>query len=292
MKINLYKNDESCNVNEFYLAKDNWDDWGFKTVFDLFFYNENKEFDNIGSVRIAKSGMESGSTVIPDEFEKLDDTYFSLGADIVYYENLKKFSETTREFILLALNDIALNEELLIKFINEDVTSTSLLRDVSKDTIENDYRSLIYGGALLSEYNFQYNFPNTIKNKVITLPISFKVIPDKNPPTNIHVLIGSNGVGKTYVLNNMIDSLINNSKSNSKYGYFSSSLIEEEIFNNLISVSFSAFDDRDPPNERKDNKEGIKYSYIGLKRAKNEKNTSPKSTTILKMNLLKVFKLH
>ena len=287
MKVNLYKRQDSYNVNEFYLFKDNWDDWHYKTTFDLEYYNENKEFKNIGSVKIANKKLSSGPTIVPDSFEQLSEDFFSLGLDKIYYENLSNLNETIRIFILTALNDIALNEEIFNKVINEHVTTTSLLRGISIEDVIGDFRSLANGDAVLSEYRFQYNFPNTKTSIPSRPPIEFNVVPKSLPTTNIHVLIGSNGVGKTYHLYNMIDALLNNSKSNSKYGYFTSSTESGEIFANLVSVSFSAFDDRDPPEERKDKSSSINYSYIGLKRVNSDKSSAPKSTTILKNEFIK-----
>lgn len=287
MKVNLYKNQVSYNVNEFYLFKDGWDDWHYKTTFDLEYYNENKEFKNIGSVKIANKHLSSGPTIVPDSFEQLNEDFFSLGLDKVYYENLSNLNETVRIFILTALNDLALNEEIFNEVINEDVTTASLLRGVSVDDVIGDFRSLANGDAVLSEYKFHYNFPNTKTSIPPRPPITFNVVPKSLPTTNIHVLIGSNGVGKTYHLNNMIDALLNNTKSNSKFGYFKSLTESDEIFANLVSVSFSAFDDRDPPEERNDKSKNINYSYIGLKRVNSDKNSTPKSTTILKNEFIK-----
>jgi hypothetical protein len=287
MKVNLYKGQDSYNVNEFYLDKDGWDDWNYKTLFDLYYYNENKEFENIGSVKIADKKLSRESTVVPDSFEQLSEDFFSLGVDKVYYENLSNLNEIARNFLLTALNDIALNEEVFDEVIDWDVTTTSLLRGVSVEDVIGDFRDLANGDAILSEYKFKYNFPNTKWSIAPRPPITFNVVPNNLPTTNIHVLIGSNGVGKTYHLNNMIDALLNNSKSNSKYGYFTSETESDEIFANLVSVSFSAFDDRDPPEERKDKSKSINYSYIGLKRVNSDKNSAPKSTTILKNEFIK-----
>ncbi|WP_299385998.1 AAA family ATPase [uncultured Lacinutrix sp.] len=287
MKVNLYKGQDSYNVNEFYLDKDGWDDWNYKTLFDLHYYNENNEFENIGSVKIANKKLSRGSTIVPDSFEQLNEDFFSLGVDKVYYENLSNLNETARNFLLTALNDIALNEELFDEVIDWNVTTTSLLRGISVEDVISDFRDLANGDAILSEYKFKYNFPNTKSSIAPRPPITFNVVPHNLPITNIHVLIGSNGVGKTYHLNNMIDALLNNSKSNSKYGYFTSETESDEIFANLVSVSFSAFDDRDPPEERKDKSKSINYSYIGLKRVNSDKNSAPKSTTILKNEFIK-----
>ena len=116
--------------------------------------------------------------------------------------------------------------------------------------------------------------------------MDFAVIPGSTPPTNIHVLIGRNGVGKTHLLNNMITSLVEEGAL--KYGKFTSqgSRKSDRIFANLVSVTFSAFDTTEPIPERRNKSAGISYSYIGFKRQKEDNATErilpPKSTTILK----------
>lgn len=38
--------------------------------------------------------------------------------------------------------------------------------------------------------------------------MDFEVLPNSNPPSNVHVMIGRNGSGKTKMLQSMINSLI------------------------------------------------------------------------------------
>jgi predicted ATPase len=94
--------------------------------------------------------------------------------------------------------------------------------------------------------------------------MDFKVQPKSNPPSNIHVIIGRNGVGKTRLINNMIHSIIE--EKSIKFGKFN--LISEEegtLFSNLVSVTFSAFDTTEPIRDRKKKDGEITYSYIGLR---------------------------
>lgn len=110
------------------------------------------------------------------------------------------------------------------------------------------------------------------------MDLDFHVIPEANPPTNIHVIIGSNGVGKTSLLNHMIESVLKIKKINTKHSQFY--LTDEdddktkindinEIFSGVVSVAFSAFDPFTPLPEEKDKTKSVKYSYIGLKRVNN-----------------------
>jgi len=52
------------------------------------------------------------------------------------------------------------------------------------------------------------------------MELSFNVEPEAFPPTNIHIIIGRKGVGKTYLINNMINSLIDDETNTKKYGEF------------------------------------------------------------------------
>lgn len=64
---------------------------------------------------------------------------------------------------------------------------------------------------------------------------------------------------------------------------------EGELFSNVVSVTFSAFDETEPLPEKKDKSSGIQFSYVGLKRVKrgSEKNLPPKSPVILKNEFVK-----
>jgi predicted ATPase len=97
------------------------------------------------------------------------------------------------------------------------------------------------------------------------------VEPESNPPTNIHVLIGRNGVGKTYLLNLMTRALVEKDASTRQVGRFISEELSEdkELFANLVSVSFSAFDPFEPLPTQRDKSASMHYSYIGLKRTNN-----------------------
>ena len=252
-----------------YLIKDDWNDWwDYKTLFNLVVV-ENETVHSIGEVKIGQFNMQPDEektvpTILPENFRGLDPAYFSLGQDVNYYTRLNKLGEDTRYEILIALRDVALNEDLFEKALHEHVMGRSLLRSVARASVRGQYRRLANGDASLTKYKFKYISPQDKMNTVLELP--FEVNPDSNPPTNLHVLIGRNGVGKTHLLNNMIKSLIQTDDDKKDYGKFHSEIEndDQEIFANLVSVSFSAFDNTKPISERKNNSTGMKYSYVGL----------------------------
>ncbi|WP_059171998.1 AAA family ATPase [Bacillus sp. FJAT-27445] len=272
--------------NQVYLIKDNWDDWfTYRTMFTLTYIDANGETLYLGSVKIGETGLEKGRPNIPESFEALNERFFSLGQDVTYYERLNELGDDVRYEILNGLNDIALLPDIYDKVYNENVMYKSLLRDVTSASVKGQYRRLANGDSSLSHYKFRY-VPAKLKSNVSEgVEFSFEVTPESNPPTNIHILIGRNGVGKTHLLNNMIHSLVDEHVNPDEVGYFESDVEEkrEEFFANLVSVTFSAFDTTEPPAEQTDASKGMRYFCVGLKQPRSEIESSalPKSTAQL-----------
>jgi ABC-type multidrug transport system ATPase subunit len=277
-----------------YLQPDNWDDWfEFSTQYSVVYIDKSGVKHDLGHVKIGQFAMEKGQRRpnLPEKFNALKPQFFSLGQDNSYYETLNGLGDDVRDQILTSLNDVAKDAQLFEKALMERVTKHSLLRFVTPTSVKGQFRRLAQGGASLSRYAFTYTGPSYGRSGVPPLSLSFTVEPESNPPTNIHVLIGRNGVGKTHLLNNMITSLIDPGAKPTKVGYFTSDQANggTELFANLVSVTFSAFDESEPLPERKDKTAGIQYSYIGLKREKKgtEVNQPPKSPLMLKNEFVK-----
>lgn len=73
------------------------------------------------------------TTSVPEDFETLDDDFFSLGQDDAYYERLRELG--VQQTVLRALNDVAFDLDLFSRARNESVMGTSLLRAVPVDTV-------------------------------------------------------------------------------------------------------------------------------------------------------------
>lgn len=274
-----------------YLTWDNWNDYSYFTLFGLIYVDENSERHDIGSIKIGYYGQKESERKlsVDDTFDSLGSEYFSLGQSDTYYETLNSLGENIRDEILKGLNDIAKFPEIYEKAIRENVTKISLLRSISQTSVTGQFRRIASGGARLTNYSFKFINPK-IKGSSTGIELAFDVNPETYPPTNIHVLIGRNGVGKTHLINNMINSLVDDDKSN-KSGNFISEITETDnrLFANLTSVTFSAFDETEPKQERKDKTEGMQFSYIGLRRIQttNDKNSGPKSTIMLRNEFFK-----
>lgn len=290
---------EGERKNLIVLYHSSWDDWfEFETSYSLRWYDENGDYEGLGSIKVGQKKMTSGQRVpdLPDEFETLDDNFFSLGQDVSYYENLNNVSDDFLFEVLRALNDIALDEDIYKASLKERVTKVSLLRSVSQTSVEGQFRRLAAGNSELTPYSFTFHPRKNLKSTTESLKLDFDVIPNSNPPSNVNVIIGRNGVGKTHLFNSMISSLITGNKTNSKHGYFTDSINNRRgLFANLISISFSAFDDQQPieAKEEKDKTKNLNYSYIGLKKPSirtdenGRKRWITKSPTILKNEFVK-----
>ncbi|QZA96246.1 ATP-binding protein [Pseudomonas mandelii] len=262
-----------------YLVENNWDDFGYKTLFALMVFDEGGDLIHVGDVKIGHADQTGGwtSANMPSTFDSCPDNYFSLGQDAEYYQNLYGlFSLELRKQILLGLGDVVKSKERYRIALKEEVFKSSLTRTVSLSVIEDQYSRLLSGGALLTNFDFTYTTAGYAPGTGLRL--DFQVRPGSKPSTNIHVLIGRNGVGKTTLLNNMVLSIVGSPIDRLSSGAFYDLAepsfivpISNLYFSSVTSVSFSAFDIFVPPRNRAPGAAGVEvaYNYIGLKKLVN-----------------------
>jgi predicted ATPase len=261
---------------EGFLVTDNWDDWfEFSTLYRLVFVDEHGVRHKIGDLKIGQHEMAKGQRRpdIPMSFETLDQRFFSVGQDDSYYDALNALGHDKRDTILTALRDMAFQPPIFERALAERVTGISLFRSVSRSTVAGQFRRMASGGARLSRFAFAYTTPAKRGSSGVTF--TFEVEPESRPPSNIHVLIGRNGVGKTYLLNRMTRAIVEDDAALTEVGSFSSGEqnADGDEFANLVSVTFSAFDPFEPLPSRRDKSTGIQYAYIGLRRSGDTSDT-------------------
>ncbi|WP_433630257.1 AAA family ATPase [Chryseobacterium cucumeris] len=257
--------------NTILLTWDDWNDYSYYTLFGVEYVDSKGKKCTVGAVRIAyigqRKGIDQKKINIGESFQTLDDTHFSVGTEDSYYETLNELPEEVKDFVLIGLNDIALNSDKLNLAIKEEVTTDSLMRDISYSTIVNQFKRIANGGARLSNYSFTYT---SQYNR--TSPIEFNIIAEQYPSTNIQIIIGSNGVGKSYLLNQMVNSVLQPNRNSNDGQFTFNTQYQSDKFSNVICVTFSAFDEYEFHNkfENKD----VKYHFIGLKKMEVEKQHS------------------
>lgn len=249
-----------------YLTADRWDDFHFKTQFFLTYLGADGTPHEIGSVKIGGRnwGEEQLSPDLPARFNKLGDDLFSAGQDDDYYTQLHSLPDGIGEIILKALRDVAYNNEIFEDVRDEPVTQVSLLREISSAAVTGRLHRLAHGLVQLTPYSFSYRWPVGDGDTHDTL--DFQVVPHRKPPTNIHVVIGRNGAGKTRLLHGMGSALVggHDAEHVGRFLVGSDDATANDIAN-VVSVTFSAFDPFDPLPETATRNHEIKYSYVGLR---------------------------
>lgn len=287
MQFNVIQRDAPLppsGVSSAYLRIDRWDDWGkYRTQFMLYIFDGNSKFHEVGEVKIGCRGLRPGSAVAPgvraphldQEFIELPEGYFSLGQGENYYEVLATLSVAERSAILNALRDIAYDLPLFESFQNEEVMHESLLRYVSAVNVRTRLHRLAMGDATLSRYAFKYIFPDSESLHSPPPIADFIVEPESVPPTNVHVIIGRNGVGKTRFMQGLGRSLLgfSHDEDDDPVGTLvfegdQDILNPQAGFSGLVSMSFSAFDDFQIPTADS----GVACHTVGLRRSASVSN--------------------
>lgn len=255
-----------------FLLEDNWDDRGqYRTQFQLIIFDAEGVSHRAGEVKIGHIGLQPSDKIqensrapkLDDEFETLPANYFSLGQNENYYETLNKLGVETRDFVLTGLRDLAVDIDRLKQLEREQVVSVSLLREVSVSLVESRLRRVARGGALLTNFRFTYDMPADSIYQQGPPSLAFRIRPHSHPPTNVHVLIGRNGAGKTTCMQGIGKALLREDPSDALFGMLRSTdaLAGSVDFSGLVVVAFSAFDQLLVPGSR----QGLMVRHVGLR---------------------------
>src|SRR5690606_5278267 len=153
----------------------------------------------------------------------------------------------------------------------EDVLNKSLLRGKSRNKVKEVYYRAYKGLPELTDFKFVFTCLGDCKES--TFDIEFDVIKNSKPPSNVHAIIGRNGVGKTTIFNRMVESIMfkDNGAKGRFYKLSSKSFFVEikedlpvDYFSRIISVSFGAFDTFRHPEDNDHPAKGPCFTYLGL----------------------------
>jgi predicted ATPase len=257
------------------LVKDGWNDYGFYVLYNLTLLKSSLEQINIGDVKILQRNNDS--TIIPKEFNELNNDFCSLGQSLEYYERLKEFFPEDYLDILNSLNDVAMNSDIALSFKGDSGFNSGLLRFGAAEKAYNEARLLLIENRKLvnDDLEFRYSVKVEGADSEHAVDIDFKK--SDFLPFRINVLIGKNGTGKTQYLGSMVNSI-----SGVKYKDGFSPY--KPLFNKVISISYSLFDDFPKPAETT----VFSYKYIGLRTNNEEIVSDERLGEKLKKALLKI----
>lgn len=145
----IYPDNEKCVV----LRKDNWDDWGFRTMYHAKFFDGLGQSVELGDVKIFNRHEKYTSKVLRDSFSSLDGEQFcSLGQDLDYYNNLSHLPEDVYSDILTSLNDVVYVEGVHDAFDEEVGFRDSLVRFSSALKALLEGRKLFFPNAYVEDF--------------------------------------------------------------------------------------------------------------------------------------------
>ncbi|SHK54668.1 50S ribosome-binding GTPase [Shimia gijangensis] len=260
----------SSGIDTVYLKIDHWNDYSFVTMFEVQAFDERGTSHELPNVKIGFVGQTDATSThqaLDANFSTLPEGFFSLGTNVEFYKDLRSnFSTEWRTRFLVGLKDVVHNPEILKQAENESVFQTSLLRSANIKDVRDQFVSVLRGEVLLTDFHFGFDLPSS--DKFAGYDLEFVVRANSTPSTNMHALIGRNGVGKTTLLNSMVRAIARSSETDAQF-YTDDILLDrqaigDEYFSSLISIAFSAFDPFDLPPEPDGTEVKTHYSYIGL----------------------------
>ncbi|MGA5150122.1 AAA family ATPase [Streptomyces griseoincarnatus] len=248
------------------LIPDNWNDYGFLTLFELRIRNRGQKSRVIGSVRIAHLDMAANrgdefwrtQERLPRQFTSLSEDFFSLGVQDTYYVNLSERGASTRATVLTSLRDVAYDysPSVVERVWDLRVFRKSLIRDVKHPEAELERLHLIARGReRVVDFHWEYTPPQPNGSDHTPPTLNFRASPASLPPSNVHVLIGRNGVGKTSMMQAMAHGV-----ASGRIEVTQTALRAAQVTPNVVMVSFSAFDDLLQASDA-----SLDFAYIGLR---------------------------
>lgn len=260
------------------LSGNNWDDYGSKTSFNMIVVLNNKEYkdwavriqieDESYSAeylnRLCENGWD-GVFPIPNK------NYISQFSSMDFYKTLISFlGKNDASQVLIKFRDASYmknikNDDSSLELINKDEFTYSLLRDTGSHKSYEESWVLFSEGITTGIQDFCLNYLD--KNEQLR-KIYFK-FSKQLLPSDINVLIGANGVGKTYTIKILTDYLLKIGRGDIKTVEMNGidPFDKRPNFSKLILTSYSVFEDFvvDLSNQNIKTNEKENYKYFGLR---------------------------
>lgn len=276
-------------IEQMSIKNSDWDDYGYKLVLNLTIWEQTFELRVNPKNNLSMDYLKSGEGEYPDE------DFCSLG-EVAYYEFLKKYlSYKNRQKWFTRSRDLAYNTSVLEKFAIEYSKKSDLHGQTLDFTPPNsEYHSFLYNSFLrtttLKEIKevfhpltvFGYsnstvyysgdgkNIIQAVDDRETSINYSFKEDGiDKGAlnfkknrksklPMNVYAVVGGNGSGKSYKINQIIKEHLEGDNKFSQILHFSLSPFDNIIHFNRESTSIEVAD------KEKDSYGEIIYEKVGF----------------------------
>lgn len=220
----------------FVLRSINWDDFGNKTSFELYYYDENRQVFPIGSVKIMYDYKENTADVLPEKCLFLSERFCSVGQALSYYSAIKDLFPQKYKSILFALRDAAYFSSIADIYQQTIAFQKSLLRYKSAFEAYRNAVCVLEGIDISQRYNFSVRCEIPYcKEELIPVKFFFGNLDNQFNLDRVKALIGENGSGKSSVLYSLAKAM----NENRKDCYVNH---HKPAFSKTIAISYSIFD--------------------------------------------------
>lgn len=231
------------------LLYDRWDDFGYKTRFPTYCRIGDKEIE-LGAIRVLVEGRQASHSYLAELVQSGWDKHFplegvnyvSVPEDVAFYEQLlsqlnddaaRDVAKQLRDASYLAYID---EEKVALTLIDTEGFRTSLQRERgSQKAFADSWR--LFNGQTLNVGDLAFNFRDPF-GTLSTLKLDF--LSDSLLPHDVNVVIGPNGVGKSWMLRQMIRSWLQPDNEHSSLG--GAGFEPRPNLSQLVAVSYSPFE--------------------------------------------------
>ncbi|MCX8793813.1 ATP-binding protein [Vibrio parahaemolyticus] len=312
MKLYISKTLGINSFDGFHLLQDHlgtsynnpWDDFGFIVTFNLYFVI-NGEKQKVDSLKLLIDGVQNTANylfengiVVSDKIYEITDTLteldaVSLGEKSSYYKKINFVLGEDKKSIdglLSLLGDASYfisNEEIYSKY---DGYGSTIMRngETAKSLIKKGYHLSLGTYAKATTFTLPLDQPSdTIESIEFKFDISKEIA-----KTNINLLIGENGTGKSHILRKISEVITGVAKNSQSWPFFHKVVVAAySPFENFYTRG-QILDVLDQNHEKKSSKKEKKrrdiqinkYSYIGFKDDNNNFNLNwPKAFSVKSM---------
>ncbi|MEC5407569.1 AAA family ATPase [Paraburkholderia sp. MPAMCS5] len=246
----------------FRLAQNRWDDYGYKTSYDLGYVNESGQLRSIGMVKILRRGQQPSDTqLLQQSFDSLPDDFVSLGMSLDYYQRMADMPRKDRDFILEALHDVLHNNSRMSGIDEEEGWRKSVLRDIDPNSNFMSMARIVltqdYSALPSVDASFSFAMPGWGSSLEFSFDAPF--VEDVRPyqerdgkaelPRRVSVVIGRNGSGKSTLLSRLarVAHASRRDRNRSRMSHIGTLNPIGLGFSRVITVSYSAFDNFQVP---------------------------------------------
>lgn len=260
-----------------FLTRDNWNDYGFETKFFASLELTEDTSIILGALKIGAIDYNYEKhmrDILPSELPALDESYFSLGQNIGFYNELLNVEPKTRAAYASAMRDIPLLGLSVDQLKEERVFEISLLR-TSNAREALDKAPALFNTNVDARRVGVFDFETKLENAGAPHKIRFDFAEDNGLPHRINVLVGVNGVGKTQLMARLAMVLSQFERAEDREIRTAERGSLKDVgqvtpvptFYSVIAISFSAFDDFQLPDAIET--DDYRYAYCGLRNSDN-----------------------